>query len=80
MIGVPGTGGDTNGTGGQVGNGGGDPAVNVDAQGAITNVAAYREPDIAGSLAPVVVLELIALVALPPTVYFLWIRRRKSAA
>ena len=80
VIGVPGTGGDTNGTGGQVGNGGGDPAVNVDAQGAITNVAAYREPDIAGSLAPVVVLELIALVALPPTVYFLWIRRRKSAA
>jgi hypothetical protein len=54
--------------------------VNVDAQGAITNVAAYRQPDLAGALAPVVVLELIALVALPPAVYYLWIRRRKDAA
>jgi hypothetical protein len=75
--GVPGTG---DGSGGQVNNGGGDPAVNVDAQGAITNVAAYRQPDLAGALAPVVVLELIALVALPPVVYYLWIRRRKGAA
>ncbi len=50
-----------------------------DVVGTVTDVAAYRATDLAGSLAPVVVLELLALFALPPAVYFFWIRRRGTA-
>ena len=71
----PGTGQIVPGTGGVT-----DPGVNPDVMGTVTDVAAYRPTDVVSSLAPVVVLELIALLAIPPAVYFFFLRRRKGAA
>ena len=48
--------------------------------GTVTEVAAYRATDVASAMAPVVALEIVALLAIPPAVYFLWIRRRKVDA
>jgi hypothetical protein len=45
--------------------------------GTVTDVAAYRQPDLASSLAPIVVLELLALIAIPPAVYAFMVRRRR---
>jgi hypothetical protein len=53
--------------------------VSADAQGTVTEVAAYRSTDLKSALAPVVALEILAVVAVPPAVYFLWLRRRRSA-
>ena len=72
----PGTGQIVPGTGGGVT----DPGVNPDVMGTVTDVAAYRPTDVVSSLAPVVALELIALLALPPAVYFYFLRRRKASA
>jgi ABC-type phosphate transport system substrate-binding protein len=49
-----------------------------DVSGIVTEVAAYRATNLQQTLAPVVALELLALIALPPSVYFLWIRRRRA--
>jgi hypothetical protein len=51
----------------------------TDVTGTVTEVAAYRAVDIRGALAPVVAVEILALLALPPLAYFLWIRRRRSS-
>ena len=61
---------------GSTGNGS-DPGVNPDVMGTVTDVAAYRQPDLASSLAPIVVLELLALIAIPPAVYAFMVRRRR---
>jgi hypothetical protein len=65
------------GTGG--GTGIGDPALNPDVTGTVVDVAAYRSPNLMSTLAPVVVLELLALVILPPLAYIFWSRRRKAS-
>jgi len=71
--------GSTDGTGGSTdGTGGASTATEV--TGTVTEVAAYRATDLKSVLAPVVALEILALLALPPAVYFLWIRRRRGSA
>jgi hypothetical protein len=64
---------------GQADGGSGTGNGGVEVVGAVTEIAAYRAADIQSALAPVVALELIALLALPPTLYFFWIRRRRGA-
>ena len=48
--------------------------------GTVTEVGPYRAIDLTSQLAPVVALELIALLALPPVIYFYFIRRRRSTS
>jgi hypothetical protein len=62
---------------GQVNAGTGNGTTSADVTGTVTEVAAYRATDLRSALAPVVAIEIVALLALPPAVYFLWIRRRK---
>lgn len=81
----PGGGGTTGSSGvvnpdtGQVDNSGRN-GTSADVIGTATEVAAYRSSDLKSSLAPVVAFEIVALLALPPAAYFLWLRRRRSAA
>ena len=62
------TGAGTDGSGGMV--------AAADVTGTVVEVAPYRSTDSTGVLAPLVALEVIAVVALPPLAYFFWIRRR----
>jgi phosphate transport system substrate-binding protein len=66
-------------TGATVGTGSNGNDGSTDVTGTVTEVAAYRAVDIRGALAPVVAVEILALLALPPLAYFLWIRRRRSS-
>jgi len=59
---------------------GGAPGSAADVTGTVTEIAAYRATDIKSALAPVVALEILALLALPPAVYFLVLRRRRAGA
>ena len=63
---------------GQVETSGDGSVTTTDVTGTVTEVAAYRSTDLKSTLAPVVALEVLALLAVPPTVYFFWIRRRRD--
>ncbi len=65
---------------GQVETTGDGSVTTTDVTGTVTEVAAYRSTDLKSTLAPVVALEVLALLAVPPAVYFFWIRRRRDAA
>jgi phosphate transport system substrate-binding protein len=60
--------------------GSGGTGSGTDVTGTVTEIAAYRATDLKSALAPVVAIELLALLVLPPAAYFLWIRRRKGSA
>ena len=71
-------GGQVNPDTGQTEQGGDGSVTTTDVSGTVTEVAAYRSTDLKSTLAPVVALEVVALLAIPPAVYFFWIRRRKD--
>jgi phosphate transport system substrate-binding protein len=48
-----------------------------DVVGQPTELEAYRQPDMTGFLAPLAVLELIAVLVVPPLVYYLVLRRKR---
>jgi len=78
--GTPTPGGSINPDTGQPEQTGDGTVTTTDVTGTVTEVAAYRSTDLKSTLAPVVALEVLALLAIPPAVYFFWIRRRKDAA
>jgi ABC-type phosphate transport system substrate-binding protein len=49
-----------------------------DVQGVPTDLAAYRQQNMTSLLGPLVALEIVAVVALPPIAYFVILRRRRS--
>jgi phosphate transport system substrate-binding protein len=50
-----------------------------DAQANPAELAGYQRPGLSGVLGPLAVIELIALLVLPPVVYFYGLRRRKKS-
>lgn len=71
-----GSGGAVNADTGQVDGNGTQNVAAGEVMGTVTEIAPYRENSGAGALAPVVALEIIALVAVPPAVYYFWVRRK----
>ena len=62
--------------GNPIGSGSGDSATG-DAQSVPVNLAAYRTQNLTGILGPLAVVELVAVLVVPPLVWFTWLRRRR---